>query len=383
MASPSTVQAPPIEPDTKDWTWVLEQPCPDCGLDPATVDRVELGRLMRDNATAWTAALTAPRVTERPRPDVWSVTEYACHVRDVHVLFAQRLALMLAETNPEFANWDQDVAAVESRYDLADPAAVSPQLVDAAEAVAAAYDAVSDDDWSRPGRRSNGDAFTIESFGRYHLHDVVHHLWDVAGAVTVGGYGQQAAAYRAAGQPMSDNVRVAVDELVAALPAGSRVLEIGSGAGRDAAALEAGGLSVRRTDITPGFVELLRADGFDADVLDPLTDDLADPARPEQPYDAVWASASLLHVARADLPVVLRRLADATRAEGLLQMSVKEGDGDGWSTHGSIPTPRRFVYWREQPLREVLAESGWQELETNRGDGLRGESWLRVLAVRR
>ena len=320
--------APLIEPDTKDWTWVLEQPCPDCGLASGTVDRADLGRLMRDNAAAWAAALTAPRVTERPRPDVWSVTEYACHVRDVHLLFAERVALMLAEDDPEFANWDQDVTAVESRYDLADPAEVGPQLVAAAEAVAAAYDAVSDDDWSRPGRRSNGDAFTVESIGRYHLHDVVHHLWDVAGAVTVAGYDQQAAAYRAAGQPMPDSVRVAIDGLVAALPAGSRVLEIGSGSGRDAAALEAGGLSVRRTDITPGFVELLRADGFEADVVDPLTDDLADPARPGQPYDAVWASASLLHVARADLPVVLRRLAEATRADGLLRMSVKEGDGE-------------------------------------------------------
>ncbi len=375
--------APLIEPDTKDWTWVLEQPCPDCGLASGTVDRADLGRLFRDNAASWAAALTAPRVTERPRPDVWSVTEYACHVRDVHTLFGERIALMLAEDGPEFANWDQDVTAVESRYDLADPAEVSPQLVAAAEAVAAAYDAVADDGWSRPGRRSNGDAFTVESIGRYHLHDVVHHLWDVAGAVTVAGYDQQAAAYRDATQPMPDRVRLAIDGLVAALPAGSRVLEIGSGSGRDAAALEAGGLSVRRTDITPGFVELLRADGFEADVLDPLTDDLADPARPGQPYEAVWASASLLHVARADLPVVLRRLADATRGDGLLRMSVKEGDGEGWSTHGSVPTPRRFVYWREQPLRDVLAETGWEVLETDHGEGLRGESWLGILAVRR
>lgn len=372
-----------IEPDTKDWTWVLEQACPDCGLASGTVDRADLGRLMRDNAASWSAALTAPRVTERPRPDVWSVTEYACHVRDVHVLFAQRVALMLTEHDPEFANWDQDVTAVESRYDLADPAKVGPQLVAAAQAVAAAYEAVSDESWSRPGRRSNGDAFTVESIGRYHLHDVVHHLWDVAGAVTVAGYQQQASAYRAAGLPLPDKVRVAVDGLVAALPARSRVLEIGSGSGRDAAALEAGGLSVRRTDITPGFVELLRADGFAADVLDPLTDDLADPVRPGQLYDAVWASASLLHVARADLPVVLRRLAEATREGGLLRMSVKEGDGEGWSTHGSIPTPRRFVYWREEQLREVLADNGWQELATDHGEGMRGESWLGVLAVRR
>jgi hypothetical protein len=86
---------------------------------------------------------------------------------------------MLREDDPEFANWDQDATAVERRYDLADPAVLGPQLVAAAEAAADSYEAVSDEDWSRPGRRSNGHTFTVESLGRYHLHDVVHHLWDV------------------------------------------------------------------------------------------------------------------------------------------------------------------------------------------------------------
>ena len=27
----------PIEPDTKDWTWVLERPCPECGFDASSV----------------------------------------------------------------------------------------------------------------------------------------------------------------------------------------------------------------------------------------------------------------------------------------------------------------------------------------------------------
>ena len=65
---------------------------------------------------------------------------------------------------------------------------------------------------------------------------------------------------------------------------------------------------------------------YDADVLDPLTDDLDDPARPGTPYDAVWASACLLHVDRGALPVVLRRLADATRelARGLRAASADE-----------------------------------------------------------
>ena len=31
----------------------------------------------------------------------------------------------------------------------------------------------------RRGTRSNGDVFSVESLGSYHLHDVVHHLHDV------------------------------------------------------------------------------------------------------------------------------------------------------------------------------------------------------------
>ena len=30
----------PIVPDDKDWTWVLERPCPECGFDAATVPPV-------------------------------------------------------------------------------------------------------------------------------------------------------------------------------------------------------------------------------------------------------------------------------------------------------------------------------------------------------
>jgi DinB superfamily len=171
--------ATPITPDTKDWTWVLERPCPECGFDPATVGRDELGPGIRDSAAGWPVRLGEGDATRRPRPDVWSPTEYACHVRDVHVLFAERLGQMLADDGARFANWDQDATAVAERYDLQDPAEVGPALVEAAERVAAVYESVPDDAWGRRGVRSNGDVFTVETLGRYHLHDVVHHLWDV------------------------------------------------------------------------------------------------------------------------------------------------------------------------------------------------------------
>ena len=166
------------------------------------------------------------------------------------------------------------------------------------------------------------------------------------------------------------------------LPPGARVLEIGSGGGRDARALERAGLNVRRTDVAPGFVELLRAGGDQADLLDPLTDDLADPVAPGTPYAAVWASACLLHVRREDLTVVLGRLAEATARDGLLYASVKEGDGESWSVHGNVSSPRLFTYWREEPLRAAFLGAGWSVEHIGRHVGSRGEGWLQVLATR-
>jgi hypothetical protein len=110
---------------------------------------------------------------------VWSPLEYACHVRDVHEVFARRVHLMLDEDDPLFDNWDQDAAALEKRYDEQDPATVAVELVERAAEAAAAYAVVGEGRWERQGRRSNGSAFTIASLGRYHLHDVVHHLWDI------------------------------------------------------------------------------------------------------------------------------------------------------------------------------------------------------------
>ena len=372
---------PSIEPDTKDWTWVLEGRCPECGYVARDLDRTDLGRLLRDDATGWSAVLRQPNATERPDEQTWSPLEYACHVRDVHRIFGERLDLMLEQDEPTFANWDQDVTAVEERYDLQDPAVVGPELVAAAEAVAARYDAIRDapeETWARRGLRDNGSEFTVDSIARYHLHDVLHHSHDVRGTAagaTVAAYDGDAASYSDASWEMNDGVRAELDWLAGAVGAGASVLEIGSAGGRDAIQLEDRGLTVRRTDIAPAFVELMRSRGYDAEVLDPLTDDLGGP------YDGVWASACLLHVAREDLPTVMSNLAGATRPGGALAMSLKEGDGEEWSVHGQVQAPRRFTYWREAPLRAVLSEAGWRVEGLAHGIGGSGQEWMTIRAV--
>jgi len=171
----------PIVPDTKDWTWVLERRCPECGFEAAAVAPDEVGDLVRANAAAWQEVLARParEVARRPADDRWSALEYACHVRDVLVLYDERLQLMLTEDDPDFANWDQDVTAVENRYDQQDPARVAADIAAAAAVIAQRFDGVPEGAWGRTGNRSDGARFTIDSFARYFIHDPVHHLDDV------------------------------------------------------------------------------------------------------------------------------------------------------------------------------------------------------------
>jgi hypothetical protein len=179
IAGTGWMTAMSITPDTKDWTWVLERPCPECGFESAAHEVSDLPGLLEQTAATWAQVLGRGDVAERPEPGVWSALEYACHVRDVHVLFAERVRLMLDEDGPTFANWDQDATALERDYGSQDPDVVATELVAAARSVAVLYATVGDDTRGRRGVRSNGDEFTVESLGRYHLHDVVHHLHDV------------------------------------------------------------------------------------------------------------------------------------------------------------------------------------------------------------
>ncbi|HEY4332169.1 MAG TPA: DinB family protein [Ilumatobacteraceae bacterium] len=174
-----------IIPDDKNWTWVLERTCPECGFDAGSFDAATIAPALRANAETWIELLADPQVRVRPTPELWSGLEYGCHVRDVFVLFNERLRLMLETEDPTYQNWDQDATAVSQRYGEQDPADVSSALSHAAEAVAQRFASVQGEQWNRTGTRSDGARFTVSSFAQYFIHDPVHHVHDVRHGYTL------------------------------------------------------------------------------------------------------------------------------------------------------------------------------------------------------
>lgn len=170
-----------IEPDTKDWTWVLDNVCPECDYDVRDIPQSVVGTLIRSNAHAWREELKGnpTELRLRPRPNKWSTLEYSGHVRDVFRLYLYRLDLMLTEDGPQYPDWNQDETALAEDYNSQDPAILSTELMEAAERLAERFDGVVGEQWDRTGYRGDGAAFTIISFARYLIHDPVHHLWDL------------------------------------------------------------------------------------------------------------------------------------------------------------------------------------------------------------
>lgn len=169
-------------PDTKDWTWVLSRPCPQCGLDAAVVVPHDVPGMVRAAARAWAQHLQATDddvLRRRPADGVWSSLEYACHARDVSRVFDERVRLMVEHDDPLFPNWDQDATALDADYAVAEPGVVAAEVLSTSVCLADRLDALTPEQWQRVGRRSDGASFTLDSLAQYLVHDVEHHLWDV------------------------------------------------------------------------------------------------------------------------------------------------------------------------------------------------------------
>ena len=168
-----------LTPDTKDWTWVLDVRCPECGFDVHDFEATPPSEVITSQAATWQSVLSDPNCTRRTHPDRWSGLEYGCHVRDVYRIFHKRVTSMIEEDAPIFANWDQDATALAEHYDTQDPATVGRELQQAAETLAATFTRVESSQWERTGTRSDGKHFTVRSLSLYLLHDPFHHLYDV------------------------------------------------------------------------------------------------------------------------------------------------------------------------------------------------------------
>ncbi|MHB8440195.1 MAG: DinB family protein [Acidimicrobiales bacterium] len=162
--------------------------CNECGftyedhLSNVVVDELSaLGAAYRHRLAAEDGAQGREVLTHHPAPEIWSVLEYACHVRDVLLAQRERLFLALVEDRPSFAPIYRDRRAVLARYNEEDPGCVANEIVIAAGLVARAFGGLDTDGWTRfcISNVPEPTARSVEWLAQHTLHEGVHHLFDI------------------------------------------------------------------------------------------------------------------------------------------------------------------------------------------------------------
>lgn len=115
------------------------------------------------------------------------------------------------------------------------------------------------------------------------------------------------------------------EKFLSLLPKGAHILDLGCGSGRDSLCFLQKGFQVTAVD---GSEELAK---FASELIgqEVIVSDFKDLVLPTASFDAIWASASLLHVHSEALPGILAKVIDLAKPGAIFYMSFKYGDYEG------------------------------------------------------
>ncbi|MFA6603876.1 MAG: class I SAM-dependent methyltransferase [Patescibacteria group bacterium] len=153
------------------------------------------------------------------------------------------------------------------------------------------------------------------------------------------------------------------EHLATLLPAGSSVVDIGCGAGRDALLLAGMGYQYIGVDLSEPMLEQARR-------LAPgqrfIPGDMYALPMGDASFDGFWAAASLLHIPKAEMARVLTEIRRVIKPGGVGFIAVKEGVGEKVVSGPKPGSDRFFSFWQEDELAATLAANRFSVLSKNR-----------------
>ncbi|WP_085899509.1 class I SAM-dependent methyltransferase [Kiloniella majae] len=157
-----------------------------------------------------------------------------------------------------------------------------------------------------------------------------------------------------------------------------KILELGSGSGRDAQVFLTHGFDVTLVDGSAELAKIAKErTGQNVLVMDFA--DLDFEAEFSGEFEGIWAAASLLHVPSDQLPGVLQSVERGLQRNGVFVASFKESDHDWVDDLG-----RYFCAMTESHLDELVINSGLELVSIEKGEGQGSDGkptvWLWVVA---
>lgn len=153
-----------------------------------------------------------------------------------------------------------------------------------------------------------------------------------------------------------------------------KILDVGCGSGRDSKRFMEDGYQIEAIDASEEICKLASeyiGQQVKCRRIEAITY--------ENEFDGIWACASLLHVAKEKMPVVIEKLCNALKKDGIIYASFKLGSGERF-TEG-----RYFVDYTEKEVVEVFGgQKGFEMKECFVTEDVRkereGKKWINVIA---
>ena len=153
-----------------------------------------------------------------------------------------------------------------------------------------------------------------------------------------------------------------LERMVAYLGRSGKVLDLGCGPGRDSRYLGSCGLFVIGIDYASSMISFARRQHSSLKNVKFYKMDMHKLDFPDESFDGVWASASLLHIPKKELLAVLREIHRVIRKKGILYVHVKKGRGERMlldTGKYSKPVKRLFTFFTKRELERFLVDSGF------------------------
>lgn len=154
---------------------------------------------------------------------------------------------------------------------------------------------------------------------------------------------------------------------------GVKILDVGSGSGRDACYFQKQGYQVTALEPSKNLGREIRK-VFSGKII---CSDIQN-YRPTERYDGIWACASLIHLQEEEVLQFLKRFDQYLADNGIIYISGKNG-----ISTGKVEDGRFFLEFTEQLVEKILTVNKQLKLEqlwyTEDVSGRRGFRWLNVV----
>jgi SAM-dependent methyltransferase len=134
-----------------------------------------------------------------------------------------------------------------------------------------------------------------------------------------------------------------------------KVLDVGSGPGRDGEVLKKAGLDVTCLDASESMNRLAQARG-----LKTVLADFNDLPFGGASFDGVWAYTSLIHVPKSEIGRPLDEIRRVLRPGGIFGLGVIEGDAELYKESAGVNRPRWFSYYRKDEIEDLVVDKGFE-----------------------